>query len=396
MTVAEVPLDASSLIAEVAGANVMPGDGLEFTEALGVLTDALERQARLTPPGRQAVRRGLASALGVQAELAEAIARHPEISTVPLSRPVFITGLLRTGTTLIHNLLAEHPGLCVPALWELMYPVSNGTGATVDGEVLANSAQKYVEEYYRVAPDLPKIHFLDARRPDECHRLTGNAFTTMVYEMRYRVPDYAAWLDEHDHRPAYRFHRAQLQAILWRRSGPGRTAESPGSAETPVVLKDPFHLWRLPALTEVYPEARIVHVHRDPAVTVPSTCSLCAAIRVARSGTVDTDEIGRQWLERVQTALEAVPKVRATALADVPVLDVRYADLVADPLGTLGRICDFAGVPLTVRAEDRMRRYLIDNPADRHGRHRYAAADFGLDETELRRRFADYRDRYGV
>jgi hypothetical protein len=381
VTSPDVRFDVAGLVASAVAAAGGSDDELAFLDALGVLADALDTQANLTPAGRVAVRGALVGALSVQLRLAAARARHPELAATPVDRPVFLTGLLRSGTTLVHNLLALHPGLRAPALWELMSPVGERADAA-EYERLADAAQAYVTEYYRVAPDLPTIHFLDARRPDECHRLTGNAFTTMVYEMRYRVPAYADWLAAQDHTPAYRFHRAQLQAILWRRPG------------GPAVLKDPFHLWQLPALVGAYPDARVVQLHRDPAQTVPSTCSLCVAVRVARSGVIDRAEIGRQWLGRIEAALSALPAVRA-GLA-ISTLDVRYHDLVADPMGTLGRICEFIGVPLTTDAESAMRAYLDRNTATTHGVHRYAAADFGLDEADLRRRFAGYCHEYGV
>lgn len=379
----DLRFDVPSLVADAAAAAEAEPTEFAFLDALDVLAGALDRQARLTATGRAAVRGALVAALCTQARLRRAVARHPEIASTEVTRPVFITGLLRSGTTLVHNLLAQHPGLRVPALWELMHPVSE-RGDAVFYAGLADAAQAYVEDYYQVAPELPKIHFLDARRPDECHRLTGNTFTTMVYEARYRVPDYTEWLRGVDHTAAYRLHRAQLQAILWRLPG------------GPVVLKDPFHLWCLPALVAAYPDARIVQLHRDPVVTVPSTCSLCVTIRGARSDEIDRAEIGQQWLAQAERALDALPRVRATALAGVPILDVRYADLVADPIGVLDRVCEFAGAPLTAEAERAMRAYLSDNGATKHGRHEYSAADFGLEEVYLRQRFAAYRHEYGV
>ncbi|HZN19384.1 MAG TPA: sulfotransferase [Micromonosporaceae bacterium] len=379
----DVRFDVPSLVADAAAAAGVAPTEFAFLDALEVLASSMDRQAQLTVPGRAAVRGALVAALCAQARLRRAVALHPEIATTEVTRPVFITGLLRSGTTLVHNLLAQHPGVRAPALWELMNPVGE-RGDAASYAALADAAQAYVEEYYQVAPDLPKIHFLDARRPDECHRLTANTFTTMVYEARYRVPDYAEWLRSVDHTPAYRFHRAQLQAILWRLPG------------GPVVLKDPFHLWYLPALAAAYPQARIVQLHRDPAVTVPSTCSLCVTIRGARSDTTDRAEIGQHWLAQVERALAALPQVRSTALATTPVLDVRYADLMADPIGTLGGVCEFIEAPLTTEAERAMREYLADNGATKHGRHRYSAAEFGLDESDLRRRFMSYRHEYGV
>lgn len=372
-------LDPDGLRAEAS--RLTGTDGFHFAEELDQLATALDGQARLTDDGRRAVRAGLVGALVTQAQLDDLVRRQPDIPDTPVPRPIFITGLLRTGTTLVHNLLAQHPDLRVPLLWELMNPAA-GRLDDADQVRLTNRAQSYVEEYYQVAPDLAKIHFLDARRPDECHRLTGNALHSMVYEMRYRVPGYADWLARQDMTGAYRYHRLQLQAILWARPG------------HPVVLKCPFHLWRLDALLRVYPDARIVRMHRTPTATVPSTGSLCAAIRVARSGHLDRTEIGRQWLTRIESVLTGDAARRAAPGGRV--LDVRYADLVADPIGTLRRICDFAGVALTGTAAGRMRAYLAENPRTRHGVHRYTAADFGLREDDLDTRFADYRKQFDL
>ena len=380
MTALSAVLDPQVLAAaarERAGAP--PDAPLRFLGPLQVLADALDREAGLTEAGARAVGSALTGALAAQLRLAAAYAEHPEIARVPVERPVFVIGLLRTGSTLVHNLLGLHPALRAPRLWELMNPVGGRDRAEQDR--LVTATQHYVDEYYKVAPLLPAIHFLDARRPDECHRLTGNAFRSMVHSMRYRVPSYGAWLAGQDLSDAYAFHREQLRAILWRRPG------------GPFVGKDPFHLWSLDALHAAYPDARYVHLHRDPAETVPSTCSLCAALRVARSDRVDRAEIGRQWLAEVDRALPLVMAARSGPLAGAPVLDVRYRDLVADPVRMLGTVLDFLGEPMTGEVERRMRAWM---EADRHrpGAHRYTAEDFGLSAAELDRRYADYRDTY--
>jgi len=363
-------------------AGVPPDTPLRFLDSLGVLTGALEAEAGLTEPGARAVGAALTGALVTQLRVAGAYATHPEIAGVPVQRPVFVIGLLRTGSTLVHNLLGLHPGLVAPALWELMNPA--GSRDPAEHERLAQAAQHYVEEYYKVAPRLPAIHFLDARRPDECHRLTGNAFRSMVYSMRYRVPSYGAWLAGQDLSDAYAFHREQLRAILWRRDG-GR-----------FVGKDPFHLWSLGALHSAYPDARYVHLHRDPAQTVPSTASLCAALRVARSDLLDPVEIGRQWLAEIDRGLSLAAAARSGPLAGAPVLDVRYRDLVADPIRALGAVLDFLGEPMTGVAERRMRAYLEASDSHRPGGHRYTAEEFGLSGAALSRRYTDYRDTYRV
>lgn len=373
-------LTADSVVSEAARRRGVEPEEFRFRTSLDRLTDSLARESHLTAEGSRIVRSTLVATLELQITLDRLIARHPEIVTTPVPRPIFITGLLRTGTTLVHNLLAQHPDLRVPALWELMNPATERQNASGYTE-LADQAQRYVDEYHKVAPELPRIHFLDARRPDECQRLVGNTFASMVYEMRYRAPAYGAWLAGKDMTAEYQYHRRQVQAMLWRMPG------------APVVLKCPFHLWSLTALTAAYPDARVIHMHRDPAETVPSTASLCAVIRRARSERVDRIEIGRQWLRRIEPVITDVADTRR-AIPAGQVLDVRYRDLVRDPVAQIARICDFAGVPMTEAATTGAHAYLAGNGPARHGQHRYHPAEFGLDAADLSRRFTAYRETF--
>jgi Sulfotransferase family len=355
---------------------------LEFLDALTELSTALDRESRLSAEGRAAVRRSLVTSLATQVELRRHLAANPDVARTPITRPVFIVGLLRTGSTLVHNLLAQHPDMRCPNLWELLAPV--GPRDPRRNEADARAAQAYVEDYYQHAPDLPKIHFLDARRPDECHRLLGNTFQSMVFWMRFRVPGYARWLRGRDLTAAYRYHRLLLQSILWR---------IPGGVP---VLKCPFHIWSLKPLLAAYPDARFIHLHRSPTTTVPSTCSLSAVLQGARMERVDRAEIGRFWLAEVERGLMHFMDTGWRSLAANPVLDVRYADLTADPMAVISRICHFLDVPMTDDAARRMRRYLDENPANRHGVHRYTATEFGLSAADLDARFARYREHYDL
>lgn len=355
----------------------LPPDAGEFIflDGLRVLADAFENEAELSPTGRQTIHGWLVGALQVQERVRRNVAAHPEIATLSVGRPVFIIGLLRTGSTFAQNLFAEHPGLRSPSLWELMSPAGSPEQAQRD-------ALDYVADYYLHAPQLPAIHPMDAFRPDECLRLFSNSFRSRVHWMRHYVPSYVEWLERQDLHSAYEYHKLQLRNILWRIPG-----------EVP-VMKCPFHVWSLEPLVDTYPEARFIFLHRTPAVTVPSTCSLSAELRAARSERVNRDEIGRFWLAQVDKALDRVAQARRTVLADKPVLDVEYADLTRDTLATMARICDFIGVPLTDAAERGMRRLIDENTLKQHGEHRYSAEQFGLDSRALAERFAGDRREY--
>jgi hypothetical protein len=218
-------------------------------------------------------------------------------------------------------------------------------------------------------------------RPDECHRLLGNAFQSLIYSARYRVPSYTAWLMRHDVTEAFRFHRVQLACITWR---------IPSEV---VGLKCPFHLWHLGPLQDVYPEAKLVVMHRDPVSAVPSLASLCATIMAARSDEVDKHEVGASWLAAVEGAVDDLLRRRGE-LGDA--LHVRYPDLVGDPIGTMRRLLEFAELPWTRPVEDAMRRWAAENPSDKHGVHTYTAEEFGLDPADLAERFAVYRETFGL
>lgn len=338
----------------------------EFIPALQVLVQALEREAHLSFHGRVGTRKSLVSSLIQRLRMTAFMAKEPAVLAVPIERPVFIIGLMRTGSTLLHHLLAQHPNLRVPRLWELGTPVSLPDVDTE--EALTRSTQAYVDEYFYLAPRLKSIHFIDARRPDECHRLLGNSFESMVFEMRYEVPSYGAWLARRDGSSAYREHRLQLQHILHRRPG------------SPVVLKCPFHLWKLPSLLEVYPDARVIHLHRNLETVLASTCSLSAVIRAARSERVDMAAIGRTWLDHTATAVANLhmPAFQRSAFPKAEFLDVDYSDLTQRRHETLGRVCEFIGVSYSKEIQARFERWQVDNPPGKHGRHDYRLEQFAI------------------
>jgi LPS sulfotransferase NodH len=174
-----------------------------------------------------------------------------------------------------------------------------------------------------------------------------------------------------------------LRCLLWR---------DPGGH---VALKCPTHVWHLDALAATYPQGRVVRLHRDPVAAVASACSLTAVVRSARSDDVDRAEIGRYWIERAVAALGSARR-RDGDVEGLPVLDLRYDDLVGDPLATVASVCEFAGIRWTGAAERRVRRFLERNPKGRHGRHRYAPEEFGVSRAEFEERLGDYRKEFGL
>jgi hypothetical protein len=329
------------------------------------------------------VRGALVAALATQATADRVRDLHPEIADAGIHQPVFITGMTRTGTTFMHNLLGAHPELRAPALWELMAPATERRDEETKQQLLG-VAKGFCTDYYQRAPKLKAVHYWHELRPDEDHRLTAPTFKTMAYELRYNVPAYGEWLKTQDQYDAYDYHRYLLQHIVWR-----------VPADT-LVLKDPFHLWRADALVRTYPDARLIYMHRDPGVTIPSTCSLTEIIRYARSDEVDPLALGSLWVERFEEMLGLFAAAKRDHLGATPVLNVDYHKLMADPMAVLAEICEFLGVAFDGHAQRALRTHLDENRKDKLGKHEYSAASYGLDAAALNEKFAAYRQEYGV
>ena len=149
------------------------------------------------------------------------------------------------------------------------------------------------------------------------------------------------------------------------------------------VFKAPRHLPGLAGLLAVFPEARIVQTHRDPAAVLPSLCSLCEILRSAASDAIDKPAIGAHWLARLKTIFEKARDVRATT-AEGQILDIQYTDLVADPIATVQQVYDHHGYEYTESFETAMRQWLADNRQHKHGAHRYTLEEYGLNEDAVR------------
>jgi hypothetical protein len=201
----------------------------------------------------------------------------------------------------------------------------------------------------------------------------------------YNVPSYARWLARLDRAPVFRAHRRLFQLLQWR-CGAQRW-----------VLKSPSYLGQLPAFFAEYPDAYVVITHRDPFKVLPSLVDLMATLRWMHSDVVDVDAVVNAAVYGTAVAFDLVARWRDDGtIPDDRIVDVRYADLVADPWATVRRVYERTGSKLSDDTEQRMRAYLSARPRDRHGPHAYDFADTGLDIDDTRARFADYVARYDV
>lgn len=350
-----------------------------FCEPLRILLRSCEDEARLTLIGRRALWTDTLRFLTNRLRLVEDRKRYPSIATEPLRQPIFIVGLPRTGSTLLHNLLAQDPRNRVPWTWEVMFPSpppEHGTRAD-DPRVLETAS--LLRWFDRLAPDFEAIHPMDATFPTECVGILGHTFASFHFRNMYHIPSYQHWLDQCDLRPAYDFHRRFLQHLQWR-----------DPAER-WVLKAPPHLFALKAIFETYPDAHIIQTHRHPASVLASTASLDAATRSAFSDDVDWKRIGAENLAHFSSHLQRAMSVRQTpGQWQARILDVFYQNLVHDSVGQIKRIYHHLGLPFSDEAESRMREFLVREPQHKRGVHRYTLEQFGLTRELVAAHFGSY------
>src|SRR5438552_331297 len=271
----------------------------DYSDGLAELIAALERDADLTPRGRKVMRAMLRGALAARL-LSEAGWRaHPEYAQVAVDRPVFVTGLPRTGTTAPHRLPTADPAHQGLELWLAEAPQPRPARQTWADNPVFQYIQAGCERHHVEHPEFMGVHYMAADQVEECWQLLRQSMRSVSYECLAHLPGYSAWLAGQDWTGAYRRHRRNLQLI----GLPDRDRRW--------VLKNPSHLFALDALLRVYPDALVIQTHRDPRTAIASVCSLAAQATAGWSTTFRGKVIGRDQLETWATGLALFTEARA-------------------------------------------------------------------------------------
>jgi hypothetical protein len=349
--------------------------------ALAVLVEALRRDAALSLLGRISARDDTVRLLATHLRVERAFRARPEIARTELPPLVFVIGVPRSGTTFLHRLLAADPASRSLPYWESFDPVPPEGGP----DRRAARVDRMMKQLAAISPAYQSIHPMTAADTEECVALFMNVLRTLQMDIQYRVPGYTAWLLGEDARIAYRAYRRQLQLVHSHRPAGRR-----------LVVKDPAHLAHLTTIGELFPDAKFVFTHRDPAFTFSSLCSLYAYTRAIFSDDVDPRAIGREVMAgHWPAALERSEAMRATLPAG-SWTDVRHADLARDPLGTAAATYAALGLDFDDAARDGMAAFLAREAARPKHVHEHSPAGFGLVAAAIRERFAPYVGRYGL
>ena len=358
----------------------------DFREPLERLVLALNTEARLNDFGKIRAQMTIASGLANRLRIHEYLQQHVQVREERVTRPVFIVGLPRTGTTALHHLLNQDANNRTLRLWEAQNPIPPPETASYLSDPRIARQQEGVALTETFLPGFLTTHLIDAEEPDECYMLLNRSFMSVEYSAMFHIPSYANWLYANlCSRDSYAYHKLQLQLLQSRHPGHW-------------VLKAPFHQLGLSEILKYYPDAIIVQTHRAPLSFVASGCSSSELLRRSSSEHVDKAEIGRDWMDMLDVYTHTFEADRARLEPNFPgqFLDVHHDDFVADPWPAVEAIYRMRGTALEGQGRAAMQTWLDAHPQGKHGKHQYRLEDYAITRGEVEALFTDYVERYGL
>lgn len=367
--------DLHASAVKACGLDDFGSDDDNYREALAVLLEAFQREADLTELGSKMHRFFIRNALVARLVSEAAFKQYPEHADVPIERPIFVTGLPRTGTTAVHRLLAGDPRHQGLELWLAEFPQPRPPRETWSQNPVFQQIDAQFTKAHEENPDYTGLHFMTADEVEECWQLLRQSLHSVSYETLAHVPTYAQWLARQDWTKSYQRHRRNLQLI------------GLNDREKRWVLKNPSHLFALDALFATYPDALVVQCHRPAETIMASMCSLAQHTTEGWSNTFTGDVIGADSMETWSRGLELFNAERAKH-DPAQFYDLDYFKLIKDPVGAVEDIYRTFGIEYTDEARESVRNtHEESKKGPRAPKHTYSLADYGLTDEQVKERF---------
>lgn len=378
------PLDPDELIATACKNTGLSDFGSDDWRApFNLLLQSIEDEADLHLFGRLWTRQDMLIFLEGRLQIEEAYRRNPEIDDVEIDRPVFVTGLPRSGTSILFELLAQDQQFMAPANWEFILPCPPPEAATYRTDPRVPRAHQLITQMARTAPAYEAMHEMGAWIPNECGVAFRFSFRAQHLAATYQVPRYSEWLFSADQEPAYAYYRRLLKLLQWR------------NPRDHWLLKAPEHQSFLPTLFKVFPDARVILTHRDPVKAQGSVTSLMKTIYAMRSDKPFDAAAFEELLTPEGTAARLNQTIDWIDQGTIPADQIthsRYADLVEDPFSALQLLYERMGFPFTEQARASVQAYLEHKPKGKFGAHNYAVNR----DDRVRTLFERYQTRFNV
>ena len=374
-------LDARSIVKKAKkDANYAGEVSNELMVGLEQLVHSINKESRINAFGSIALKGLLKRTLTSRLKVEQSLHDNPDILQSKITAPVFIIGMPRTGTTILHSLLHEDVNHRSPLAWECLLPSPVPEPSTFSDNPQLNTIKKEFGQLFKLVPDFQKKHHMTAESPQECIGITALDFNSFQTCAQVYIPSYLKWFaEESDQLQTMRFHRRFLQYL-----------ESGGVRSERWLLKTPVHMMRLSALFEVYPDAKIIMTHRDPAKVVPSAASLISSVRSLYSDYEDPARSGMEQLDFWKMSFDRFMADRAQLKKENQILDLHFNDFVQDQMACVDKIYSYFDWSLDDASRSKMKDFLASNPKGKHGSHEYCLEDFNLTQSQVSEEFKEY------
>ena len=359
------------------------GDG--FQQGLRVVLTSIDADARLTPAGEKLVWDALVITLCARAVTEQGWRLYPEYKQANISRPLVITGIPRSGTTALHKLLAVDPQFQGFEHWLTTCPMPRPPRESWASNPLYAQAVRFVEGVFETSPEFRSAHNVVVDELDECLEILRQSFVSNRWACTWTSPSYDAWWQTQSEVGSYRRFADVMRLIC---------AHDP---DRRWLLKNPGHIANLNLLFDVLPDAIVIQTHRDPVQAVASMASTLFHLHAAFEGEgakISQPLLGARELEKWAAAADHALDVRKRRADQI--IDVNHTEFHLAPMEVVGRIYSHAGLHLSAKVEAAMARRVAEKPELSHGAHRYVLADYGVTAEEIRERFRNYSEAFGL
>ena len=353
---------------------------LSFQQGLEKLVDSINHEAALTQIGRVAAKNSLVNAMVSRLQIIDYVNKHPEVREEKIEQPIFILGLPRTGTTILHAVVAEDPNNRAPLMWEMSAPYPPPTANRAAHESTIVEQEKQAAQLDLLTPGFKAIHETNPRLAEECISMMASAFFQEQYSTVSHLPSYRQWYMSADATPCYEWHKLFLQ-YLQHSYGVKRW-----------TLKSPMHLPFLTTILKIYPDACIVQTHREPTKVLGSVSSLICTLRSGFSDNIDAHRTGREEADFFADILARGMAQREGINQPAQFYDFQFDDIINRPIDAVADMYQHFDLNLSDSARKLMQSYLDNRPRTKHGKHSYTLETFGLDESKDGALFTNYRD----
>lgn len=355
--------------------------GKTFYEGLESLLCAVQDEADLNYRGNLLLDELLLQLLSNRLQVSDWVKRYPEILDEKVKRPLIILGLPRSGTTLLHHLLAIDPVNRFLRRWETNEPCPPPELLHRYEDPRIQKARQYSKWLLRIAPELKKINALNLSTggPEECYKLLQHEFKSTTFSYYFGIPGYCKWFIQSNKRSAYEYHNLLLKLLQWR------------SPNERWILKAPVHLFGLRELLIQYPDAQLIFIHRNPMDSLASFISMFHTLQSTFTNMAATSDLAELALSLYSYIINNV-LVKENSPAIKNRYDLRYDDLVKDPASSVKHIYRHFGLNTGSAYEQRMQVWLRNNPQHKHGKHVYSLESFGLQPQEVMEQLGVYQE----